>query len=438
MMKKCPFPYFKELTFLILLLIGSATFVSAQKFDSIERSRMKDILKTIKSSIKKNYYDQTFRGTDLDTRFKKAEERLKEVKSTPEALGVIAQALIDFDDSHLMFYPPSTGVLVEYGWRMRMVGDECYIVNVRPHSDAEKKGVKVGDRLLMIDGFNVNRKDLWKMSYYYNAIGKKASLQLTLVSPGSTTARKVNVQSEVKRQSQRISFNTYFRLFDDFSDERNDYVRYVSSGPITAFKFPSFAIDPKDFDTVMEKPKKAGTMIIDLRGNPGGYVATLERLVSQVFDHDVSIATLKGAKEMDPMFAKTTGDDAYKGKVIVLIDSESASAAEIFARVVQLEKRGIVLGDVSSGAVMQSEVKTFRAGTESLYSYGVSITNADVVMADGKSLEHVGVVPDELILPTAEDMAAGRDPVMVRAFELAGGKVDPVEAGKFFPYFFKD
>lgn len=430
--------FFGTAIYLIILVGLSANFASAQKFDSIERGRMKDTLKTVKNSIKKYYYDQTFRGIDLDARFKKAEERMKEVTSTPEALGVIAQAVLDFDDSHLIFYPPSTGVLVEYGWRMRMIGDKCYIVNVRPHSDAEKKGVKVGDQLLMIDGFNVHRKDLWKMSYYYNSIGKRRSLQLTLVSPGATTAHKVDVESEIKRQNQKISFNTYFRLFDDFSDERNDYVRYVSSGSITAFKFPSFGVDPKQFDTIMEKPKKAGTMIIDLRGNPGGYVVTLERLVSQVFDHDVSIATLKGTKEMDPMFAKTVGDDSFKGKIIVLIDSESASAAEIFARLIQIEKRGVVLGDVSSGAVMQSELKTFSAGTESVYSYALSITNADVIMSDGKSLEHVGVIPDERILPSAEDLAAGRDPVMARAFELAGGKVDPVEAGKFFPYFFKD
>ncbi len=98
----------------------------------------------------------------------------------------------------------------------------------------------------------------------------------------------------------------------------------------------------------------------------------------------------------------------------------------------------MVLGDVSEGAVMQSEVKDILSRlNNSVYTYGVSVTNADVIMSDGKSLEHVGVTPDELILPTAEDLAAGRDPVMVRAFELAGGKIDPVEAGKFFPYYWK-
>ncbi len=423
--------------FIIFSFFGSFHAVSAQKFDSIERGRMKDILKNVKSAIKKNYYDPTYHGTDLDTRFEKAEARMKDVKSTGEAFGVIAQVIIDFNDSHLSFIPPSTCLLVEYGWRMRMIGDKCFIVNVRPGSDADKKGVKVGDQLLMIDGFSVNRKDLWKMSYYYNVVSKRMAVKLTLVSPGASSAHELEVKSEIKRQPQKVAFTSFFRLFDDFSDERNDRTRYATSGSIVAFKFPSFSIEPKQFDLLLEKPKKAGSLIIDLRGNRGGYVVTLERLAAQMFDRDLHIADLKGLKPMDPQQSKTVGDGAFKGKLIVLIDSESASAAEIFARLVQIEKRGVVLGDVSSGAVMQSKDQEFEAGTNSVYLYGVSVTNADVIMSDGKSLEHVGVTPDELILPTAEDLAAGRDPVMVRAFELAGGKIDPVEAGKFFPYYWK-
>jgi C-terminal processing protease CtpA/Prc len=55
-------------------------------------------------------------------------------------------------------------------------------------------------------------------------------------------------------------------------------------------------------------------------------------------------------------------------------------------------------------------------------------------MADGKSLEGTGVTPDETVLPTAEDIAAGRDPVLAYAAKLAGLEIDPVKAGKLFPF----
>jgi carboxyl-terminal processing protease len=200
------------------------------------------------------------------------------------------------------------------------------------------------------------------------------------------------------------------------------------------WKMPTFVLSDAEVDHLFDAVRKHKTQILDLRGNPGGTVATLDRMLGIVFDHDVKIADRVGRKDLKPEVAKTVGGHAFAGQVIVIVDSASASAAELFARVIQLEHRGLVLGDRSSGSVMEAQIYPFAHGLGTEIYYGFSITEADLIMKDGKSLERLGVSPDEIVLPTPKDLAAGRDPVLARAADVAGVKLDPEAAGKLFPF----
>ena len=159
----------------------------------------------------------------------------------------------------------------------------------------------------------------------------------------------------------------------------------------------------------------------------------MERLAGYFFDHDVKIADMKFRSKVEPVLAKTRGEKAFKGQLIVLVDNGSASASEMFARIVQLEKRGMVIGDRTKGAVMASRSYDHKTGVGGTLYYATSITIADVLMSDGKSLENTGVSPDEESLPTGGDIAARRDPVLARAATLAGIELSPEKAGTLFP-----
>jgi len=431
----------QRLWLLILIVLGCSHPIISQSISSQDRDRGIIMLKAARDDIRKNYYDPAFRGIDLDARTKLAEERIKQAKSNGEMFGIIAQMLLEFNDSHTVFVPPPRSARIEYGWQVQTFGDDCYVIAVKAKSDAEAKGLKPGDKVIKIDGISPNRSNLWIYNYLYNALSPRPVVNVEVQSPGEQPRQlelKAKIQNgkKVFDLTDTFDLNAYWR---DLEDEAriNDHRAIEVSKDIVIWRMPSFDLTEDGVDERVDKIKKYKTLILDLRRNGGGAVETLQRLVGNLFDRDITIGNMKLRKESKPMLAKTRGDSGYKGHVFVLVDSESGSAAEVLARVVQLEKRGTVLGDRTYGKVMRSRLYPHQIGLETVIFYAVSVTDADLIMGDGKSLEGTGVAPDEILLPTAEDLRAQKDPVLARAVAVAGGTMDPADAGKLFPFKWK-
>lgn len=414
-------------------LAMSSGFMWSQGMSNLERGQAEDMLQVVANDIRKHYYDPKFHGVDWDARVAKAKQEIDKATSMNMAISYIAAAMDSLNDSHTNFYPPQRAHRYDYGWRYQMIGERCYVTDVRPKSDAEAKGVKPGDEVLTINGYLVERNSLWKMEYLLQTLRPQPSLKLLLQLPSDGTSREVELKAseQLRKRPTDLSFNPLREWEDEARVMRG---RSLEMGEeLMILKFPYFEFSNAEVASIFAKARKHRTLIVDLRGNHGGSVATLKTFVGFLFEKDTKLADRVTRKETVPAVAKSQ-HGVFTGKLIVLVDSESASAAEVVARVVQIEKRGVVLGDRSSGSVMESKYFPNRMGGDSVFFYGETISDADLIMTDGKSLEHTGVTPDEMMLPTAKDVASGRDPVLARAAEMAGVKLTPEAAGKLFPY----
>ena len=441
----CPTPAFcrrvSVLATLVLMLVSAQSGLPApgQQSHSLDRESGRTMLATIKEDIRKNYYDPKFHGIDLDTRFREADEKIKQANSMGEILGIIAEVLLEFNDSHTMFEPPSITARIEHGWQMQMIGDKCYIVAVQPGSDAEAKGLRPGDRVVALEGYRFDRSNLWKLQYTLYLLSPRPSLRVVVEQRDGkqheyTIAAKVYQGKSIIDLRIGVASDRMTLIREAQTEARLHAHRYYEVGDdYFIWKMPEFNLDNSHIDEMMDKVRKRKALILDLRGNTGGSEETLLHLLGCFFDHDVKVGELKRRKESKPLVAKTNHDRLFKGEVVVLVDSDSASAAELLARVMQLEKRGRVIGDRTAGAVMRSREYEHHIGITLLLYYGASVTDADIEMSDGHSLERFGVTPDETQLPTPADLAALRDPVLAHAASLVGLSISPEKAGMLFP-----
>lgn len=439
------------LTLLVIINL-SPNQASAQKLSKDDRELAQTMLNNIASDIKKHYYDPKFHGLDWDAIVAEAKQKIDKSENRDEPLLHIAAAIEQLDDSHTFLFPPRA-VLNDYhafqrdwrglfpmmnfrhnyGWEHEIIGERSFITHVRPGSDAEKKGLHAGDEILSINGYHPERTTLPGFEYVFNILRPQSELKLEVVDP-SGRKREVTVSAAFRRVAMVSSYEQSARAIRAYEEQQKLLSpRTAEFGDdLVIVKMPRFSVSDDAVEGLINKARKHNSLIVDLRENPGGHEETLKYFLGGLFDHDITIGDKVTRVERKPLEAKSL-HNAFQGKVVVLIDSRSSSAAESFSRVVQLEKRGSVIGDRTAGLVMSAMHYGYRV-FESTTWYGVSITEGNLIMKDGKSLEHVGVTPDEVVLPTAADLAQGRDPVLAHAAEMLGVHLTPEAAGKLFPY----
>ncbi len=410
----------------------------AQQLSRLDRELAETMLDNVSADVSKYYFDAKLHGLNWDALIRETKLNVDKAPDMTVANAQIAALLERLDDSHTHFIPPRNLATVDYGWKFKIIGNRAYVTEVSPKSDAESKGVKPGDEVLTIDGFAVDRAGAPKLRYAMNVLMPRSSLQLDLRDPAGKLLH-LNVAAKVERHAAVAglgdsSWNLNERRIDAENAWSKERAEYKEFGPeLMVLRIPAFVQTGVDVDSLFKIARAHKALIVDLRGTPGGTIVSVLSFLEDVFSHDVKVGNWVQRKKVDPVIVKANPKDAFGGDLIVLVDSETASGGDIFARVVQLQERGTILGDHSSGRTMEARYYIHRYGENPIYVYGDSVTVGDTVMADGKSLEHIGVTPDRTLLPTAADIAAGRDPVLAYAAGLAGVQLSPEDAAKMFP-----
>lgn len=145
-------------------------------------------------------------------------------------------------------------------------------------------------------------------------------------------------------------------------------------------------------------------LVLDLRGNNGGFVVELQRFAGALFDRDLEIG-YRVAGRRKPLISKP-GRQVFKGRMVVLVGGGTASAAEVLADVVQHHRRGVVIGQRTQGSVQEAQTYPMPDGGS------IQIPVSEFLGASGRRLEGQGVSPD---IPVILDGRADGDRVLAAA-----------------------
>ncbi|MGQ0600360.1 MAG: S41 family peptidase [Anaerolineales bacterium] len=271
------------------------------------------------------------------------------------------------------------------------------IVSPMAGSPAEVAGILPGDLILSINGEDIAGQDITTVvSKVRGAAG--STVQLSVQRAGrddplefTITRAKINIAS----------------VEGKVLDGNIGYVKINSFGEKTASELKT------QLRAVLNENPVG--LILDLRGNPGGYLDTAIEVVSQFIPNGVVMLERFGDGE-EKTYEALSGGLATDIPLVVLIDKGSASASEIVAGAVQDRGRGTLVGETSFGKGSVQTSKTLVSDG------GLRITIARWMTPNGNWIHKQGIAPDVAVERTEEDRAAQRDPQLEKAIEILAGK----------------
>lgn len=243
--------------------------------------------------------------------------------------------------------------------------DGVYVQSVVPNTPADKAGLRYGDRFVTVAGKDA--KEWTSAEVSKNVRGERGtSVKVQVERVGSQTP----IDYEIVRGGVPLpSIRNYFMLPNNIG-----YVGLTGGFQQTTGEELSIAMD---------ELKKQGmkSLILDLRGNPGGILDQAIAVTSKFVDGGQTVVSVKGAKATAGRELRATGGKVESIPLVVMINGGSASAAEIVAGAIQDYDRGLVVGSDSFGKGLVQRV--FRTP----YGTGITLTTARYYTPFGRSLQ---------------------------------------------------
>jgi carboxyl-terminal processing protease len=317
--------------------------------------------------------------------------------------GAIRGMLNSLGDPHTSYMSPEEYALEEQvlageyegiGAYIDTSGEYVEIIAPIRGSPAEKAGLKAGDLIIGIDG-----EDMTGISgdiVHSKVIGPAGSVvTLTILREGldepfdvTITRAKITVASV---DSRMIEDNLAYVQINIFGDEttrelRSQYRELLKSNP--------------------------DGLILDLRGNGGGYLDTAIEVVSEFIDQGVVVYEEYGDGTRQEYRVKS-GGLATEIPLVVLVDGGTASASEITAGAIQDYERGILVGTTTYG---KGSVQNWMGLINE--QGAIRVTIARWLTPNGRQINEIGIQPDYVVEFTEQDIATNNDVQLKKAIEL--------------------
>ncbi len=228
-------------------------------------------------------------------------------------------------------------------------GDTITVVTPLSDGPASKAGLMSGDNIIAIgDSSAIGKDQRWLNGKLHGKRGTQ--IKFTILRDGDLRPRVITLERD------RIPVHSV----DGASvlNEKTGYIKIIRFSSTTSQEFM------QAMEFLFEK-KGVKDLVIDLRGNPGGYLDKAVDILSQLFPEKDKLLVMTKGRTVHQNEYKTTGRQRYKvGKVAILTDEGSASASEIIAGAVQDWDRGIIIGRRTFGKGLVQEPYELRDGSE--------------------------------------------------------------------------